>query len=83
MNERPRTEDKSRFATQFTDQQFLDAVGECLKKATIPASEVAKELGCNPRTAKNRLLELRDKGELDADMVGQSWGFSLPKKKDD
>ena len=75
MAERPRTEDRSRFATQFTDQDFLNAVDECLKKATVSASEVAEEIGCNPRTAKNKLLELKDRGEIDAIMIGQSWGF--------
>lgn len=75
MTEKPRTEDGSRFAKEFMDEDFLKAVQECMEEATCTASEVAEKVGCNSIFAKNRLLKLADEGKLVKRMRGRTWGF--------
>lgn len=82
MKERQRTEDKTRFATVYTDEDFIKAVNECLEEATCTAGEVADRLGCNPRYAKNRLIELseQEKPKIKKKMKGTAWGFRPSRK---
>ncbi|KXS39374.1 MAG: hypothetical protein AWU58_2052 [Methanohalophilus sp. T328-1] len=77
MKEQPRTENRARFAVQYTDEDFTEAVEEALEKATVSASDVAEIVGCNPRYAKDRLLKLAEEGKLEAEMKGKGWGFRL------
>jgi hypothetical protein len=79
MKEKPRTENGSRFAEEFTDDDFIKALCECLETSTCSASEVAARIGCNPRYAKNRLLQLAENGKIEKKMKGTAWGFRLGK----
>lgn len=75
MKEKPRTENGSRFAKVFEDEEFLKAVHECMEEATCTAAEVAEKVGCNPTFAKNRLLQLAEQGKLNKKLKGRTWGF--------
>ncbi|MGA9109026.1 MAG: hypothetical protein WB290_01920 [Smithella sp.] len=72
---KPRTEDKARFAKEHTDADFLKALNECQKEATSSALEVAEKIGCSPRYAKDRLLQLAEHGKIERKMKGNTWGF--------
>ncbi|WP_164888515.1 hypothetical protein [Methanosarcina sp. MSH10X1] len=53
-----------------------------MAEATCTAAEVAEKVGCNPIFAKNRLLQLADRGKLCKKLKGRTWGFrSLEKEK--
>jgi predicted transcriptional regulator len=54
---------------QYTDEEFLTAVRE---REPASTSEVAEAVGCSRRNADYRLRRLRDDGEIDAKMVGNS-----------
>lgn len=79
MKERPRTDNKARYATQYTDDDFINAVQEALNNATVSAADVAEILGCNPRYATNRLKELVEENKIAGVMKGKAWGFRLLK----
>lgn len=81
MKEKPRTENGSRFAEEYTDDDFIKALRECLEMATCSASEVAERIGCNPRYAKNRLLQLAEQGKIEKKMKGTAWGFRHEKSQ--
>lgn len=75
MKERARAKESGKFEKEYTDEDFLTAVDECLEEATCTSGEVADKLGCNPRYARNRLIELEEKGKLIKKQKGTSWGF--------
>lgn len=75
MKEKPRTENGSRFAKEYTDDDFIKAVCECLNNATCSATEVADIVGCSSRYAKDRLLQLAEQGKIKKKMKGTAWGF--------
>lgn len=60
----------------FTDDEILIALKKCLEEAIIPAAEVSELLpGTSPRYVKDRLLELKEKGLVDAKYHGNVWCF--------
>ncbi len=71
--DKPRT--KGKYVEEFTDDDFIKAAKECLEEATATASEIADKIGCNPRYAKIRLLQLSEQGKMQKKMKGTSWGF--------
>jgi hypothetical protein len=73
--EKPRTETNARFTQEFTDEQFIKAIDKCMENATCSSFEIAEIVGCNPRHAKNRLLQLADQGKIKKKMKGNLWGF--------
>jgi len=73
--ERPRTENKARFAKEFNDDDFIKALKKCQAEATSSASEVADKVGCSPRYAKDRLAQLADQKKIEKKMKGNTWGF--------
>ncbi len=75
MKERPRTFNGARFAPEWSDADYIKAVDDCLKEATVTASEIAEKMGCSPKNAKAHLLALVDRGELVAVMKGRAWCF--------
>ena len=79
MKEKPRAQNSGRFEKEFTNEDFIKAVQECMEDATCTASEVAEKLGCNPRYAKNRLIELSEHGKIEKKIKGRIWGFK-PRK---
>lgn len=54
---------------KYDDATFVDAVREHQPAST---SEVAEAVGCPRRSADYRLRKLRDKGEVDSKMTGNS-----------
>jgi DNA-binding Lrp family transcriptional regulator len=69
------------FEEKFTDDEILEAVERCVRKAKVPATEVAKELGRgSPRRVKERMQELAMEGFLEGEKVGSFWCFR-PKGK--
>jgi ABC-type uncharacterized transport system, periplasmic component len=76
MKERERAQ-SGRFVKQFTEEDFMRAVKECLEDATVTASEVADKLGCNPRFARNELNKLAEGNKLIKKAKGKTWGFKL------
>ncbi len=73
--EKPRTENKARFAKEYTDDDFIKALKECQEESTSSASEVAEKVGCSPRYAKDRLILLADQKKIEKKMKGNAWGF--------
>lgn len=64
-----RNEDTGQFTPEFTDDQFIDAI-ESDEGATT--SEVAEAVGCNYRTAYDRLNSLEESGRVSFRDVGNS-----------
>ncbi|MFA1612018.1 hypothetical protein [Halobellus rubicundus] len=54
---------------KYPDEAFLEAVREQQPAST---QEVAEAVGCTRRNADYRLRRLRDEGDVDAKMVGNS-----------
>jgi|GEM_PF-6359119 len=52
------------YSTDYTDDQFIEAVRICLRKTTVTSAEVARELGCTPNLAKDRLKKLAKCGKI-------------------
>jgi len=75
MKERVRAPTSGRFVKEFTEEDFIRAVKECLEDATVTASEVAEKLQCNPRFARNELNKIAEKKKLTKKAKGKSWGF--------
>jgi hypothetical protein len=73
--QRPRTENKARFAEEYTEEDFLRAIDKCLENATCTAAEVAEVVGCSPRYAKDRLIELAEEKKIQKKLKGVTWGF--------
>lgn len=63
-----RDEESGQFTPQFTDEDFLDAVGE----DGASTSDVAEKVGCKYRTAYARLTDLRDEERVASREVGNS-----------
>ncbi|MDD4521723.1 MAG: hypothetical protein PHW84_02060 [Methanosarcina sp.] len=61
--------------SKYTDENLIKALEACLKRAMIPSSEIAKELGGNAEYTKNKLLELKKRGLIDGEMVSGMWCF--------
>ncbi len=78
MKGKPRTENGARFAPEWTKEDYIKAVDDCLQEATVTASEVAEKMGCSAKNAKAHLLDLVDRGELVAVMKGRAWCFRFP-----
>ena len=63
------------FESKYTDAKLVEALETCLKRAKIPASEVARELDGNPEYVKKKLLDLQKRGLIESEKVGSSWCF--------
>lgn len=65
---------------KYTDESLIKALNECMKRATVPASEVAKELDGNAEYVKNKLRDLKQRGLIEGEVVSGMWRFR-PKKE--
>ncbi|MCQ1536832.1 transcriptional regulator [Methanosarcina sp. KYL-1] len=83
MDNMERTENGARFAQEWSDEDFINAVEEALRKATVSVNEVKDILGCSSQTAKARLLKLKEEGKLEGELKGKAWGFRLPDQERD
>jgi DNA-binding Lrp family transcriptional regulator len=63
----------------ITDEDLLKALKQCMENPLIPAGDVADVLGIPPRQAKDRLLELCDKGLIKGKFKSSSWRFCFDK----
>jgi predicted transcriptional regulator len=54
---------------KYEDEAFIEAVRESQPAST---SEVGERVGCPRRTADYRLRKLRDEGQVDSKMAGNS-----------
>lgn len=61
---------RGQFASKYTDEDFLDAVGA--SGGAAGTTEIADAVGCPQRTAYHRLDELRDAGDVSSRKVGGS-----------
>ncbi|MDD2260613.1 MAG: winged helix-turn-helix domain-containing protein [Acholeplasmataceae bacterium] len=64
-----------KFETKYTDDKILEAIRKCLEEATVPASDVAEELGANTEYIKTRLKDMERRGVIKGRMKGRAWGF--------
>ena len=62
---------------KYTDEKLISTLNECLKRAKVPASEVAKELDGNAEYVKNKLLDLKKRGLIEGEIVSGLWCFTL------
>lgn len=60
-------DDDNRFTPQFADWEFVDAV-EAIEQPTT--REIAERVGCQKETARQRLKELAERGEVIERRVG-------------
>lgn len=64
-----RDDDTGRFRPTFSDEQFIDTVSE----RDLPTTrEIADALGCNYRTAYDRLKSLESEGRVRSRSIGGS-----------
>lgn len=64
-----RDDSTGRFRPTFSDEEFLDAVSE----RDLPTTrEIADALGCNYRTAYDRLKDLESEGRVRSRSIGGS-----------
>jgi MarR-like DNA-binding transcriptional regulator SgrR of sgrS sRNA len=77
MKERVRAPISGRFVKEFTEEDFIYAVQECLQDTTVTAAEVAEKLNCNPRFARNELNKIATKKGLTKVSKGKGCGFKL------
>lgn len=68
-----REEETGQFQPSFSDEEFLEAV-ETVDPATTSA--VADAVGCEYRTAYERLNRLEDDGRVSSQEVGNSFVWS-------
>lgn len=69
-----RDEDTGQFQSSFEDEEFLDAVAS----GDLPTtSDVADAVGCEYRTAYDRLKRLEEDGALTSRIVGNSLVWML------
>jgi DNA-binding Lrp family transcriptional regulator len=64
-----------KFETKYTDEKIIEAIEKCLENATVPASDVAEELGANTEYIKARLKDMQRRGLITGRMKGRIWGF--------
>jgi GTP-sensing pleiotropic transcriptional regulator CodY len=69
-----RDTDTGQFSATFSDEEFLDAVEDSDLPTT---SGVADTVGCEYRTAYERLGQLEDAGAVDSRKVGNSLVWML------
>jgi predicted transcriptional regulator len=69
-----RRDEQGRFAPEYSDGEFLDAVREHEPAGT---SEVADAVGCTTQNADYRLRKLRDAGRVKSKKVGRSLVWTL------
>lgn len=62
-------------AEKYTDEKLLNALNECMKRAVVPAIEIAKELEGNPEYVKNKLVDLKKRGLIEGEIVSGVWCF--------
>ena len=68
-------DDHGRFAPEYTDEEFLDAVRRHNPAGT---SEVAEAVGCTTQNADYRLRQLEDVAHVESKKVGLSLVWMLP-----
>jgi len=68
-------DDHGRFAPEYTDEEFLDAVRRHNPAGT---SEVAEAVGCTTQNADYRLRQLEDMARVESKKVGRSLVRTLP-----
>jgi predicted ArsR family transcriptional regulator len=61
--------------SKYTDENLIKALNECMKRATVPASEVAKELEGNAEYVKNKLRDLKKRELIEGEIVSVMWCF--------
>jgi GTP-sensing pleiotropic transcriptional regulator CodY len=70
MTDRDREKETGQFTTEYTDDEFIDAIEQSDGGATT--SEVADIVGCDRRTAYIRLSNLEKKSVIHSREVGNS-----------
>jgi predicted transcriptional regulator len=63
-------QDTGQIKQQYSDQDFVDAVGDHDPAST---TEVAESVGCTQRNALERLRKLEDAGRIQSKDVGRSF----------
>ena len=66
------------FSTQYTDEEFIDAVR---KHEPASTKMIADEVGCADKTAYYRLKDkLMPEGKVHGEQPGREWIWSVPKE---
>ncbi|WP_415382961.1 helix-turn-helix domain-containing protein [Halosimplex sp. TS25] len=76
MPGKDRDEETGKYTTSYTNEEFLEAVGELGPGAGTQA--IAEEIGCDRDTAYRRLKSLYDEGYLESRKVGMTRLWRLP-----
>lgn len=74
-----RDDESGQFTPEFTDEDFLEAVGE----DGASTSDVAEAVGCKYRTAYARLTDLREEGRVTSREVGNSLFWAVEENPDE
>jgi ribosomal protein S25 len=75
MKEKARAATTGKYVKVYTEEDFIKALNECMKEATVTADEVAEKLGCNPRFARNELYKIASQNKINKKLRGNKWGF--------
>ena len=75
-----RDEETGKYTDKYPDEAFLDAIREHDGLPTTPS--VAEPVGCNRRTAYNRLKELEEQGDIISQEAGRTLVWMLAEDGD-
>lgn len=70
MTDRDREEDTGQFTTEYTDEDFIQALNDLDGSAST--SEIANMISCDRRTAYLRLNQLKEDDQIVGRKVGNS-----------
>jgi len=70
MTDRDREEDTGQFTTEYTDEDFIQALEDLNGSAST--SEIANMINCDRRTAYLRLKQLEEDDQIGGRKVGNS-----------
>lgn len=76
MSGHPRKE--GQFAPEYSDEEFLDAVGE---HAPAGTGEIAEVIGCTRQNADYRLRRLGEEDKVTSKKIGNSLAWSLAEEE--
>jgi DNA-binding MarR family transcriptional regulator len=73
---RRKDEESGQFTEQYPREDFIAALPE--SPGASGTSEIADEVGCDRRTAYQKLNALADEGEVNRQKIGQALVWQLP-----
>lgn len=80
MTDRERDERSGRFTEEYPNHSFIRAIEA--EDGTAGTTDIAERVGCNRRTAYNKLNQMADDGILNRQKIGNSLVWSVENNTD-